>query len=83
MKVTKDGVTVELSAADWVKSSRSGPYSDNCVEVNGLAGPLVAVRDSKHPDGTVLAFTPAEWDAFLDGARDGEFNRGGVAPAAG
>lgn len=77
MQVSKDGVTVELSAAGWVKSSRSGPYSDNCVEVNGLDGPLVAVRDSKDPDGAVLAFTPGEWDAFIEGARRGEFNRAG------
>ncbi len=74
MRVTKDGVTVDLSAADWVKSSRSGPYSDNCVEVNGLGGPLVAVRDSKDPDGAVLAFTRDEWTAFVQGAGDGEFN---------
>jgi hypothetical protein len=77
MQVTKDGVTVELSAAGWVKSSRSGPYSDNCVEVNGLDGPLIAVRDSKDPDGTVLAFTLSEWNAFVEGARNGEFDRAG------
>jgi hypothetical protein len=75
MKVSKDGVTMDLSGASWVKSSRSGPYSDNCVEVTGLDGPLIAVRDSKNPDGEVLAFTPAEWDAFVDAARSGEFNR--------
>ncbi|MCP2254188.1 protein of unknown function (DUF397) [Prauserella aidingensis] len=26
-------------------------------------------------EGTVLVFTPSEWDAFLAGARDGEFDR--------
>ncbi|MDG6107349.1 DUF397 domain-containing protein [Dactylosporangium aurantiacum] len=75
MQVTKDGVTVDLAAASWVKSSKSGPYSDNCVEVTGLDGPLVAVRDSKSPDGAVLAFTPDEWNAFVAGAQGGEFNR--------
>lgn len=28
-----NGVNVNLSAAAWRKSSTSGPYSDNCVEV--------------------------------------------------
>jgi len=31
------------------------------------------VRNSRHPDGPALVFTAAEWDAFLSGARDGEF----------
>lgn len=32
------------------------------------------MRNSAEPDGTVLVFTPAEWDAFVAGARDGEFD---------
>ncbi|MEV4180916.1 DUF397 domain-containing protein [Streptosporangium canum] len=59
----------------WHKSSFSGS-GQNCVEV-ALAGTshpgtdpvpddrLFLVRDSKDPDGPVLAFSPAEWDAFL------------------
>lgn len=39
-------------------------------------GPLIAVRDSKDPDGPTLFFTPAEWDAFLDGVKADEFDRG-------
>ncbi|MGH2599998.1 MAG: DUF397 domain-containing protein, partial [Dehalococcoidia bacterium] len=34
----------------------------------------VAVRDSKNPDGPALAFTHAEWAAFVGGVQDGEFN---------
>lgn len=34
----------------------------------------VAMRNSIEPDGTVLVFTPAEWDAFVAGAKDGEFD---------
>lgn len=34
----------------------------------------VAVRDSKDPAGPVLTFTPAEWTAFIAGAKDGEFD---------
>jgi hypothetical protein len=34
---------------------------------------MVAVRDSKDPDGPRLIFTPAEWETFTAGVRDGEF----------
>jgi hypothetical protein len=35
---------------------------------------VIAVRDSKHPEGPVLLFTQAEWDAFVAGAKGGEFD---------
>ena len=55
----------------WRKSSRSG--TSNCVEV-ALCGSSVLVRDSKDPSGPVLAFSSEEWEAFLAGARRGEFH---------
>jgi len=58
--------------APWVKSSYSGPQG-NCVEIAFLAGGEVAMRNSRHPGGAALVFTGAEWEAFLNGARDGEF----------
>jgi hypothetical protein len=56
----------------WRKATKSG--SAGCVEVAPLADGGVAVRDSKDPDGPILRYTPVEWDAFLDGARKGEFD---------
>ena len=38
------------------------------------AGRLILMRDSKNPDGPVLAFTEAEWRAFIAGVKDGEFD---------
>ena len=35
----------------------------------------IRVRDSKNPRGAVLNFTPGEWDAFIGGVRNGEFDR--------
>ena len=67
-------MTPNLSRAVWRKSTRSGGNGGNCVEVAQLDD-AVAVRDSKDRQGPVLVFTPAEWAAFLGGARDGEFDR--------
>ena len=61
-------------AGTWIKSSYSA-YTGQCVEVAGLAGETVRVRDSKNPRGGILNFTPGEWDAFIGGVRNGEFDR--------
>lgn len=62
------------SADKWRKSSFSG-YNTNCVEVSGLSGDTIGVRDSKNPRGGILQFTTGEWDAFVAGVRNGEFGR--------
>ena len=61
---------MDLSRAVWVKSTRSGSYG--CVEVAFVDG-QVGVRDSKDREAPVLLFTANEWEAFIGGARDGEF----------
>jgi Domain of unknown function (DUF397) len=53
---------------EWRKSSRSSGDGQNCVEVSTLPG-LVAVRDSKNPQGPALVFAPVQWRALLDVAR--------------
>lgn len=73
MEVQAKGFRVDLTVAQWQKSSRSGPNCDNCVEVAFVDG-AIAVRDSKRPEGPVLLFTQDEWDAFVGGAKDGEFD---------
>lgn len=52
-----------IRAITWRKSSYSGNNGGQCVEV-GAAAHLIAVRDSKDPDGTCLAFGREEWEAF-------------------
>jgi hypothetical protein len=72
--------TGELGA-EWRKSTLSSGQS-NCVEAAVTAGSkegsehVIAVRDSKDPAGPNLIFTPAEWEAFTAGVRDGEFDVG-------
>lgn len=53
----------------WRTSSRSGTNA-NCVEVATLAR-AAAVRDSKDPDGPVLAFPRPAWTDFLSALRAG------------
>lgn len=60
-------------AGTWRKSSFSGA-NGNCVEVAPLADGGTAIRDSKDPNGPALFFTKAEMDAFLAGAKAGEFD---------
>lgn len=63
----------ELATARWIKSSRSNG-GGNCVEVAFLDGERVGVRDSKdNGSGPAHIFTRAEWLAFLEAAKDGEF----------
>ena len=57
----------------WIKSSFSFANGD-CVEVAVLPDGLIGVRDSKDTAGPVLRFTTSEWEAFLGGARGGEFD---------
>jgi hypothetical protein len=65
---------MDLTDAIWRKSSRSGNNGGNCVEVAANVPGIVAVRDSKDPDGPKLVFTIGEWTAFTGGVRDGEFD---------
>lgn len=57
---------IDLSTANWFKSSRS-ESSGACVEIAFLAEGRVGVRDSKSPDGPELWFTGEQWDRFLAG----------------
>jgi hypothetical protein len=54
----------DLSRAEWRKSSYSG-QDGNCVEVVRNPPGLVAVRDSKSPDGPNLLVSLETWRAFL------------------
>jgi hypothetical protein len=35
---------------------------------------MIVIGDSKQPGGPVLSYTQQEFDAFLDGAKKGEFD---------
>jgi hypothetical protein len=69
-----DRIQISDMDSDWTKSSLSGA-NGNCVEVADLSGDPIKVRNSRDANGPILRFTPPEWDAFLGGVRNGEFDR--------
>lgn len=71
--MTTEGSRLDLDGAEWFASSRSESGSGHRVEV-AFVGEVIAVRDAQNPSGPALIFTEAEWDAFVGGAKDGEFD---------
>ena len=77
---------MDLSQAQCVKSRRSSDQGGQCVEVSAVPGQDIVVsnkqpdefaflvRDSKNPSEAPLVFTRAEWDAFVEGVKEGEFD---------
>ncbi|MET7594889.1 DUF397 domain-containing protein [Streptomyces sp. NPDC005481] len=54
-----------MAAYEFVKSSHSGGNAgQECVEVARNLPGVVAVRDSKEPDGPVLRLAPGAWASF-------------------
>ncbi|MCC3314457.1 MULTISPECIES: DUF397 domain-containing protein [Nocardia] len=66
-------MNIDLSGAQWFKSSRSTSQKE-CVEVAHLSEGHVGVRDSKNPTGPALVFAPTEWDAFTARLESGGFD---------
>jgi hypothetical protein len=74
MHIEDNGIPADqLGRVAWRKSRASNPSGD-CIEVAALASGAVAVRNSRDPRGPALVYTRAEIAAFLQGAKDGEFD---------
>jgi hypothetical protein len=75
VSIREDGAAMdELARAEWRKAKAS-QGNGACVEIAKLGGGRVALRDSKDQGtGPVHVFTAAEWQAFSDAMKSGEFD---------
>lgn len=64
---------LDIRRAEWSKSSYSSA-NGQCVEVARNLPGVVAVRDSKNPDGPKLIFSPVDWRTFVSGVKGGDFS---------
>ncbi|WP_405136862.1 DUF397 domain-containing protein [Nocardia sp. NBC_01388] len=73
MEIPATHLDINPNELSWRKSTFSNP-SGNCVELAKLANGEVAMRNSRHPEGSVLVYTRPEIECFLLGAKSGEFD---------
>ncbi|MEU0516725.1 DUF397 domain-containing protein [Streptosporangium sp. NPDC006007] len=66
---------MDLSGAEWRKSTLSQGGGNNCVEVARNLPGIVAVRDSKAPDGPILVFARVDWSVFIRDIKNGGFDQ--------
>jgi Domain of unknown function (DUF397) len=76
-KPTVSELGIDLAAQAWQRSGRG----DGAIEVAFARAPAprdeaewVLLRVAGDPDQRVLVFDRHEWECFLDGARNGEFD---------
>jgi len=71
---------LDLTDAQWQRAGDPDDDEGEYVEVAFVphtdGKTYIAMRNSKFtgPEDTVLVFTESEWDAFVAGAKDGEFD---------
>lgn len=70
-------ISLNLEDVSWQKSSFSAVTE--CVELAALPSGGIAVRNSNAPEAGVITFTRREIDAFLLGAKAGEFDGFGTS----
>ena len=60
------------SLSEMITFARPCEGGGACVEVGKLE--IVAVRDSKNPDGPVLYYSMTEWTEFVRAVKAGQFD---------
>ncbi|SDI58259.1 protein of unknown function [Sinosporangium album] len=69
-----DELNDELATAAWRKATKSASNDGNCIEVAPLSGGRVGIRDTEAPEKAPFVVSTGVWDAFIDGAKKGEFD---------
>lgn len=71
--ITSNVTAAELRGAAWRKSSYSGGSQGQCIEVADLAD-RQGIRDSKHPEGPVLAVPTSAFAHFTAAVKAGAYD---------
>ncbi|GAU66838.1 hypothetical protein SSP35_03_04860 [Streptomyces sp. NBRC 110611] len=66
---------IDLTTAEWIKSSYSSSNGGQCVEFSRSFAPagVVPVRDSKDPHGAALVVPTDRWSSFVEAIKGGAF----------
>lgn len=75
-KPTVEDLGVDVAAAHWRRSA-GGPGGLEVAfvaEPTGNRGEWVLLRVAGDPSGRILVYDRNEWECFLDGIRNGEFD---------
>ena len=78
LKPTPEELGIDLGALTWARSGDG----DGCIEVafplspRWARGDWVLMRVAGDPAARILVFDRNEWECFIDGARNGEFDAG-------
>ena len=64
----------DLSQAQWRKATRSGDSNGGCVEIAGNLPGVVAIRDSKRPEGGAHIVERAAFAVFLADVKAGRYD---------
>lgn len=68
-----NGMAANLIPGQWVKSRKS-EANGMCIELAALPQGGIAIRNSTDPAGAALIVLNEELEAFVDGAKKGEFD---------
>ena len=75
-KPTAEELGIDMAAQRWQRSGEG----DGAIEVAMVTGrpgaDWVLMRVAGDPTGRVLVYDRHEWECFLDGVRNGEFDEG-------
>ncbi|MFI7069573.1 DUF397 domain-containing protein [Micromonospora sediminicola] len=61
---------MDMTGAQWRKSTKSGNNGGACVEVADNLPGRVFVRDTKDREGGTLTFPPSAWASFVNLAKE-------------
>jgi hypothetical protein len=76
MSVAKPTITelgIDIDRQSWLRSGDGADALEVAI-VSALGRQWVLTRVAGDPHGRVLVYNTSEWEAFLDGAKKGEFD---------